>query len=517
MAQLKSFFQKQPILLSILTAISLYIFVHAYFFGYFISWDSTHYLRAAQSIVNGGGMFTHPSWSHFYGEGYFAIWPIGYPLLIALVSFLTRTEVYLASVILAVLLVWAIGLLFAKYFGQKAWLYSLVMLNVGFLRIFYFTWSETVYIFALILLSFTVANILLSKAVGKRNFVLLTFSAILLFLSRYVGAFSIGVIGLLWLFYGYLSLKTKDRVAKGKLLFSTISGIFSACFMLGYLLLNRHMTGFITGSPNHPRDPFGETLLNLYEASLIEVEYVFAHFFNISPLGLSLPILILAFSFVCYALFRHRQQIKAYHPDIIVPLAFLAIGSISWLSIVAMRFLSRFDPFNFRLLGPSTIVLCIGILGLLLFSFYQKFPHKKDKTPSPLKKAVLTVFFALFLFSSLIPTLTQESPSGYPQMREEVLHLHAHIPDGAAVVWGNPYLLFLRDDLAFTFDLPMRLPANMGVEGFFHYHENFSAIFLCLRGMRNHLDNTFPHNEEMQAFFRQFWYREEAFIEIYPS
>ena len=510
MNKIKQFCINQLPLLVILSCVSIYIFVHSYFFGYFISWDSTHYLRAAQSILNGNGMFTHPTWSHFYGDGYFAIWPIGYPLLIAFVAFLTGTEVYLASRILAVLLVWAIGISFAHYFGKRAWIFALVLLNVGFLRIFYFPWSETSYILMLILLSFWTSDILLAKTVRKRQYIKLTFAATFLFLSRYVGAFSIGIIGLLWLWNLYLHFTEKEELAKKRTFYLTISGAFTGLFMLGYLLLNCHMTGFITGSPNHPREGFFYTLNMLYDASLIEVNNLFGHFFSIS--NFALPLLLLAFLFVIYVPFRYKNALKNAQKELIIPLIFLLMGLFSWCAIVAMRFLSRFDPFNFRLLAPSSILFSIGLIGLILFCLKRE--KEGPVRMYPVRQVLISLALGALLFSSLMPIFQTENRSGYREMHTEVVAMHAHIPDGAAVVWGNHYLLYLREDLAFTFDLPMRLPAAMDVDGFFNYHADFSAIFLDVRGMHNHLDRTFPDNPEMQAFFRQFWYEENRFIQI---
>ena len=495
-------------LLTILVCVSALILVRSYFYGVFISWDSTHYLRTAQEILAGNGFFAHPEWSHFYGNGWFAVWPIGYSFLIAVVAFVTRAEIYLASKLLSILVVWIIGLTFAKRFGRGAWLYALVMFHFGFLHIFYFTWSEVPFLLGLVLFSFWVSDVITEEQVKVSLYIKLTLGALLLFTSRYIGAFAFGVIGLLWLYNLYLFGKRKDNTAKKRLVGLTASGALSGAFMLGYLFLNHRMTGYITGSPNRPVDNPRWLVNNLYEAQLAEMNHVFDTFFNIEALRLALPLWSLFFGFVGYTIRKSGKAIRGRETDVITPLVFLAVGGIYWCAIVAMRFAALFDDFSYRLLFPSTALLFIGCVGLLI-------RHRKPRPkPSGVPQGIIAGCLFLFVLFSLIPTVTNPHPWGYRELQRETLTAHAHIPDGAVVVWGSPNLIFLREDLAFTFDLPNRLPANLDVDGFFEMHEPFSEVHVYIPRMRAYMDSALSGHAELLAFFEQYRYSEEILVRI---
>lgn len=506
--RVRDFITGNLLTISILVCVSLLILAHSYFYGFFISWDSTHYLRAAQSILNGNGFFIHPEWSHFYGDGWFGVWPMGYPLLIAVVAFVTRVEVYLASVILSILIVWIIGLTFVKRFGRSAWAYALVMLNFGFLHILYFTWSEALFLLGLVLFSFWTSDVITEDTVKVSQYVKLTLGAILLFLSRYIGAFAVGVIGLLWIYNLYLFWRHRDKTAKKRLVGLTVSGGVSGIFMVVYLFLNHRMTGYITGSPAGPVDNPRWLANNLYEAQLAEMNHVFHTFVRIEPLGLALPLWFLFIGFVAYGIFRGGKAIQARDKGMITPLVFLAMGVIYWCAIVFMRFIALFDNFSYRLLLPATALLFIGFIGLLTRN--QKFVAQVGRIP----QGLAAVCMALFLLFSLVPTVTNPYPWGYREMRETALAAHAHIPDGAVVVWGEPHLMFLRDDLAFSFDVSNRIPEGLDVEAFFEFHADFSEIYVDIPRMRERMDSYLSDSPELLAFFEQYRYSEETFVRL---
>ncbi|MCL2828076.1 MAG: hypothetical protein FWD99_04985 [Oscillospiraceae bacterium] len=494
--------------ISILGGVSLLILAHSYFYGFFISWDSTHYLRAAQEILGGNGFFAHPEWSHFYGDGWFGVWPMGYPLLIAVVAFVTRAEVYLASVILSILVVWIMGLTFIKRFRRCAWAYALVMLNFGFLHILYFTWSEVPFLLGLVLFSFWTSDVITEDTVKVSQYIKLTLAGILLFLSRYIGAFAVGVIGLLWLYNLYLFCRHRDKTVKKRLVGLTVSGGTLSIFIVVYLLVNQRMTGYITGSPTRPATNLRWLVNNLYEAQLTEMNNVFHTFFRIESLGLALPLWFLFIGFVVYTVFKGGEALRRRDREILTPLVFLAMGGIYWCAIVSMRFLTLFDEFSYRLLLPATALLFIGFIGLLMRN--QKLGATFGKVPQALAAGCM----ALFLLSALVPTITNPNPWGYREMRETTLVNHAHIPDGAVVVWGDPNLMFLRDNLAFSFDLSDRIPADLDVAGFFALHEGFSEIHVYIPRMRARIDNDLSGSPALLEFFEQYRYSDEVFVRL---
>ncbi|MDR3090474.1 MAG: hypothetical protein LBU39_11780 [Desulfobulbaceae bacterium] len=194
-----SWMNRNIILLSIFISVTLLIFGHAYFFGAYISPDSTNYLQAAQALRDGYGF--HVNAAAGDTETYFAIWPIGYPAMIAFVSIITNTEVYLASKIVSVVILTILFTMFYIKFKKHTWAYAFLTLNLGFLQVFYYTWSEQPFILGLMWISFAAIDILKSDRIKYYHYINIALASLFLFFSRYIGAFSVGVIGLMAVYY----------------------------------------------------------------------------------------------------------------------------------------------------------------------------------------------------------------------------------------------------------------------------------------------------------------------------
>ena len=132
------------------------IYVDAYLHETMMSPDSCGYLREALNLAQGNGFRC----DGIAGYGtWFANWPIMYPLTIALVMVAAKTNVYLASKIAAMLVIAVILVIMRLQYREKAWVYSLCVLNLGFINLAEYTWSECTFILFLFGFSLVLAHI----------------------------------------------------------------------------------------------------------------------------------------------------------------------------------------------------------------------------------------------------------------------------------------------------------------------------------------------------------------------
>src|SRR5699024_8572100 len=84
----------------------------------FVTSDSAHYLQLAQNIIDGNGLHTAN-----YVDGmntYFATWPVGYPLLIAVVAFILPVSVLWAAKIVNIICLGLMLVLLNRLFGERS-------------------------------------------------------------------------------------------------------------------------------------------------------------------------------------------------------------------------------------------------------------------------------------------------------------------------------------------------------------------------------------------------------------
>ena len=494
--QFIKFASENMMLVAIMVCVTISIMSRSYFDLSYISPDSSHYLRAAREILNGNGFNVYPGW--------FAIWPIGYPALIALVAFITRTEIYLASKILSIIIVWIIGLLLYKRFGRVAWAFAFVMMNVGFRYIFFYTWSETVFILGLFLLAFTAVDIITENTVNASNYIRLTFILLLLFLSRYIGAFALSIVGLLWLLNAYMFVLKKDKIAGKRTLYLSLSGIISALSMIAYLLMNQSKTGHMTGIERVPAGPAREILLDLYRAMMIEMDYVFDTFFSIGSARLALLLWFILILFIIHTVSKAKSCIISHERNIITALSFIVIGVLYWIAIIFMRLTSDFDDFNFRLLFPGSSMLFIGFVCLLIrngkiAAFLTRFSGK----------VIPVVCLTGFILMALVITPRLQGTSGYRHVKNAVLSTYSAIPDGALVLWGDSHLLFMRDNLHAT-----RAILGTDVPSFYDEYNEYQEIYIFIPEMRLRLAEDEYLSSELYSYFAQYLDSQEEFVKI---
>ena len=209
------------------------IYAESYVKGVYITADSAGYLREAVNIVNGNG---------FYYDGiagytnWFANWPIIYPLMIAGIMVVTGTDAYLASKIVSMVMVALILIIIRMFYKKEAWIYALCVLNLGFVQLTYYTWSEIPFMVFLLLFALLFAKIVKADTIVKRDYVFLGLAGLGCFLTRYFGIYVWIVTGIYILYYGFRYYKKKEKPDFTKTLGLMITAFVSGILSVGYLI-----------------------------------------------------------------------------------------------------------------------------------------------------------------------------------------------------------------------------------------------------------------------------------------
>ena len=236
------FYRQDYYLLVIFIMMATAIVVKSYFnLDGYLSPDSTNYLTLAQNLLNGEGYYVSAYGVSDQDREFFAKWPAAYPSFIALMAKLTGLSLFWASKLLNIMLIGIILGILRALFKHNAYVYGLILLFSSYIEIFSYTWSETLFIAALLWFAVSVHLFM----ANPKKIIFLYFSimiaSLLLFMSRYIGAFSFGLIGLLGFYY---ALVKKDRT---KALILIAIATLNITIMFLYLHHNYIETGFITG------------------------------------------------------------------------------------------------------------------------------------------------------------------------------------------------------------------------------------------------------------------------------
>lgn len=206
--------------------------------------DSIYYLEVADNLIKGKGLYHSnvypiPKIKSSENQTYLAVWPFGYPVLIATLAYIFKLPVFWASKIVNFIFLGLCFLLFRKMDKERAYILGLIFCSFTFQEIFSFSWTEGPFNFGILFLGYSLFQFLYKK---NSNWLLvqLFISCIFLFLIRYVGGFSFIIIGFLslWCFI------KKEFSAAFRL---ALVFIMLTLFVSLYLYQNFLHTGFLTG------------------------------------------------------------------------------------------------------------------------------------------------------------------------------------------------------------------------------------------------------------------------------
>lgn len=306
--------------------------------------DSLFYLRAAENILDGKGLLgptTFP-FDQDTEQSYFAIWPMGYPILIALFGMAIPNLLWASKAVNLFFLGASFVILYFQYKPVAIWS-SFAYFSYGLTEVYSYTWSEGPFLFFLLLLFYGI-----NLKQSQWRVIIISISLICLFLLRYAGLI-FWVFTLVYLVYLY---SNKRKAEAGTIL---VSLIFSGILILGYLSLNYIKTGYITGAERLylGMESWADFLYYLSRGIL----NVFAFARNIWFVGskdlLAIGFLLLQVIVIVFVSIGVKVKFDENHRFMIYSALFYLV------MIVCLRAVSPFDKFDYRILSPVFLVVFI--------------------------------------------------------------------------------------------------------------------------------------------------------------
>jgi hypothetical protein len=402
----------------------------------YLSPDSTNYLALAQNLLDGNGLTVANNGRGVAESSPFAIWPIGYPSLIYLISKITGATVFWSSKILNLAIMASATAILYSLFRPTGLFYAVLLGGGAFIEIFSYTWSETIFIVFLIVFSALLSKLLADERnVGKLSILAsITLVSVCLFLSRYIGAFSIGILGLAALY----------RFWQGKKWYGVSIAIcavasFAICAL--YLVNNKLGTGYYTGMP---RSSAAETHIEIVIQLLIAVlRGAFFPLYAWNPLSPVQDAIVAAYIAALFFVVREirRGKVRLLSPANFdaTAFSFLAVGSSYLASIIAIRWVSDFDKYDFRLLGPGALLILIALL--------RQIEVANRSLPSSVRAFIGVSVILSILAQGHSLMLSMRKGLSYRENMVEVYNAYKSVPAGSIVVFPSRHLAYLRPDL----------------------------------------------------------------------
>ncbi|MCJ8163904.1 hypothetical protein MKJ04_03560 [Pontibacter sp. E15-1] len=357
--------------------------------------DSAYYLELAENLRTGVGFYRSdeypiPVEKVPQNQVYFTTWPVGYPVLITLTSVVTRLNVFWASKILNLLFLGLGFLLMRRISINNSYLLACGYCSYTMLAVYTYTWSEAPFTLGCLLLVYLLRQLEYGKQ-ASRIILLLFLTGSFLFLMRYVGVFSFGVIAHTAGFYwhrGQHSLSLKLLAV----------ALLLCGFAALYFCINYYFTGSFSGGDRLAgREPLDEFFHKQALGIVNEFFLIRKHYAPTPPDALF--ILLLAFQAavtgaIVWLLRDDRPCLYFERRQTLFPRLCFLVAGLYFVFLLFLRVLSPFDPLDFRLLSPAVFLALVALLYYLCILPDQ---HRHNKRIKALVVSLATVSLLLNL------------------------------------------------------------------------------------------------------------------------
>lgn len=415
-------------MLLVFATVAVSIYARAYLNGVFITADSSGYLREAVNMAAGNGM----SYDGIAGyKTWFANWPLMYPFLISIVMRLSGFDAYISSKILAVILVACILIIMRIAFKKDAWIYSLCVLNYGFMQLCYYTWSEVPFIIFMILFGLSLGKIVSNSNPKAKDYVFLGLTALLTFLTRYFGIYLFFVGGIYILIYLYTGIFKKNKGELLKAIRLIIAEGVSGLLCVAYMLVNKIMNGMPSGVSrtdwwddyeNLTNDLIGSLCAEFFNVFHIDMPSVFGEYSFASKAILLIVILIGVSVFVA----KNYKRGAWYN-------SFILMAVVYYGMFIVIRYFSSMDTFCYRFFAPATFILTIGIMGMLI----DRHNHFKGQWWLPFAGTVVAIILILSMVSLKDNGYLNSEKNYYSIVKNVWDEAYRDIPQKSVVIFSD--------------------------------------------------------------------------------
>lgn len=410
-------------------------------FGAGLTPDSIGYLSATRSLLAGKGIL-------WYNGNPIDFWPPLYPVIIALGNKILGMDFIASSRVINALffgmIIYLSGLLFQSlvmtpYLAILGTLY--VLLANSLFSVSVMAWSEPTFILCVLLFILSIYDYLEKES--RTSFVILTLSAMLACLTRYIGVTLI--------LSGIASILILGRSSwRNKLIFSSVFASISA-FPLGLWMLRNYRVG---GTLAGYREPSQYTIFDHIHVTVEGIIRWFLPGRLVSFLRDHHLLVIMGIIFITLLtilLISYRSKIRVYK---ILPALFFTIIYLVFLIYTTTSI--ALDPIDNRFLSPVFVPMVL--LGLLLIDFLAYFVNKKVNISSQLIGKFITIVLATLLVLPLSQTIVnvnywrtqggKDYNSKIWRQSQTIAYLKQHPLSKEDKTYSNdPYALYLYTEL----------------------------------------------------------------------
>ncbi len=397
-----------------------------------ISPDSTYYLRLSQNLLSGEG-FKIPDYTNSDGKTFFSIWPVGYPIMIFTISKLTGLGVVWASKVLNLLVMAIILLIFRNIFKNNLHWVGLLFFVDSFFLIFTYTWSEAPFVLFLLLTALSLYKCVETSG-GFLWLTVLLLSGIILFLMRYIGLFSVSIIGIIVIIN---LIKRKWELSVKLIIVAFLQLVFAGFYLYHNLVTSGHLTGM-------QRDLPEESNLELIRQLLHGLKEEFI----VMKCGIPLTFSFLLLLLLGIYLFINRRKGNKNAKPAGLSLYFLLAGLLYYGAMIGAKWFSNFTPLDYRYLFPGTFMIILS-----LATYLQGKPIWKIMNSNLLYFAILITLIIHYLPYSL--NIIKKGADGISYFQKPnyitnthvILERYKEVKPKSVVLFGSIHLRYLREDI----------------------------------------------------------------------
>ncbi len=387
--------------------------------------DSIYYLSLARSIAEDGSFFIHGAHQSWY--------PPLYGIFSGVVSLLTPLNAFWSSKVVNALCFSAAGLVLLKLAPRRNPLMLLALFPATMITVTLYSLAEILFIFLVLLNIWAMVQYMERRHLSY--IALMAFTALLMFLTRYIGVFILpfNALFITWLWYRENSSRKITGLLKPALLFG-----LSAAAMIAYLVFNYTQTGMITG-PRYPaKESWFAYIYQLIRVSGDDINILMVNGHrNLWLWGATLGIQFAAIWFFVRG-DRPLARLLKNWPS--AALLLIAAGIWYLFVLIGIRSQTYLLDLHYRYTSPGVVLIFAGIL--------LRWLHSASSKKELYRYTAIGLMLISVSISVLLPLWSNYKAgySTYPEYRDLVLEYYSELPENSVILWGIPLLNYESPD-----------------------------------------------------------------------
>lgn len=342
--------------------------------------DSVYYLEVSKNILSGLGCVGPKTFDYnsdkskliplydktpfgqpnLYEKEYFAVWPLGYPLCIVAVSYVTTLPPLWASKLLNILLLGLDFYLLFLLFSGSSYLPLYYFCSFTMLEICSYTWSENLFIPFFLMLILSIKKIHTSTTILVKYILLLALALFGMCMARYAS-----IIFYVSTFVVLLHYLRRQAFEKAKMIFFGL--VISTISLSLYLFNNYIQSGYVTGMPRTNTQDYtsieltGKFFMGIFHQLHLIKQFRISGTADLIFYLFSTTLQLSLMAYLFYILINNSIEKNFSEKSKLM----LSLGFIYLIFLIYMTYTSVIDPFDYRTLLPFSFPVSIALLAEL--------------------------------------------------------------------------------------------------------------------------------------------------------